>query len=278
LALYLGVDAHDDQICERLVDTLARYYKDFSYIHATPSHGIIFGHWAMQRFRPKNLQAYQDYQKWSLSLSRMADGSMQYVTPKRARPVIPGGGGGWLGDTAIGEKELALVHSIVLTGGDQPNLMLLGQKRLCWYGQANLDAYRRTIATFRKQRLHDGLEMARMLFSSNKKAKATKLLADLHAKRSTRDSEAAKRLSAIRRTDQWPSIKAGIEEQEAMAFYRFAALDDQFHTSNNTFKVRKPYLEYVVENYPNTSAAELARAYLSVQGPPAEVGPSNPSK
>jgi hypothetical protein len=276
LLLYLGTNDRDNQIRERLTDTLSRYYKDFPYIHATPSHGIIFGHWALQRALPKNLQEYHDYQKWYLSLSRMPDGTMQYVTPKRARPVIPGGGGGWRGDTAIGEKELALAHTIVLTGGRERHLMLLGQKRLCWLGNANFNKYRIKISEFRKQRLQDGLAMAKALYQEGKQAAAVKKLETMHAERTTKDSEAAKLLSAIRKNKQWASIEAAIKEKDAMAYYLFASLEDQYHTSNNAFKVRKPYLKYVVDNYPGTEAARLAQQYLDAKQFPLEPTPSAP--
>ena len=274
LALYLGTNRRDDQIRERLVDTLTRHHKDFPYIHSTPSHGIIFGHWALQRFQPKQVQEYYDYQKWLLSVSRRVDGTMQYVAPKRARPVIPGGGGGWDGDVVIGDKELALAHTIVLTGGRQRNLMLLGQQNLCWYGDANLKRYSQTINDFRRQRLDKGLASAKQLFRDNKQSEAVELLKAIHAERTAKTSDAAKILTTIQRSKQWPSIHASIKEQEAMAFYRFAAMDDQYHTSNNTFKRRQPYLQYIVDNYPGTEAASLAETYLKTKEPPAELAPS----
>ena len=230
----------------------------------------------MQRARPKNLQAYHDYQKWYLSLSRMPDGTMQYVAPKRARPVIPGGGGGWRGDTAIGHDELALAHTIVLTGSKKRHLMLLGQKRICWLGNANFNKYRIKIAEFRKKRLQDGLEMAKSLYRDGKQVEAVKKLENMHAERTTEGSEAGKLLSVIRKNKQWAAVEAEIKEQDAMAYYLFASLEDQYHTSNNAFKVRKPYLKYVVNNYPDTEAARLAQQYLDAQQFPLEPAPSAP--
>ena len=106
-----------------------------------------------------------------------------------------------------------------------------------------------------------------------------KKLENMHAERTTESSEAGKLLSAIRKNKQWSSIEAIIKEEEAMAYYLFASLEDQFHTSNNAFKVRKPYLQYVVDNYPGTEAANLALKYLEAkQLPPAEPAPSSPPK
>ena len=260
LSLFLDSADKDEALNKELISTLNRHYKGFGYVHSTPSHGWVFGHWAMQRQKPSNYNKYLEYKKWHVALSKLPDGSFHYINPKRARMAIPGGGG-WDGDTYIGVNLLAQLQNLIFLNSHKMNLFLLGNQKFCWLNGSSESRFKTTVKEIQMTWINKKLAESRMLISDKKYLDAyisLKVMANRHE-----NSEAKSLIENLNKDKNLNELFQNYEyEKAAMKYYEMGTREDQYHKFAEGMKFRQKHFDVLFKLYPNSDAAKKAQKFL----------------
>ena len=269
--LSLGLSRWEPKVYRNIISLLEKDYRQFRYIHSTPSQGTIFSALCLAQGSKSGYDEYLNYVKWRLTVAWEDDKTIHYIHPKKARYNFPGGGG-WGGDSVIGFKNLSLIETIIILNAKKRKLLMQGNREMGWMTKKDSEETKADIYALHHKEYARALKQAESYVRSGQPKQAMKFLSGLENKYSYTSTRAKLQEVRSKLEDhrEWETYLKRHREKEAAEYLEWAI---GLRTT-----VRKKYLLQLIEYFPETHAAHKATIMLKTEEKKAKDDAKNKKK